>query len=568
MAEEIVRLAAEMDVTGARGPVTAARESEAAWSRSSGQMTQSVKRTEQSVLDLGSTTRKIAGLATAGFSAISAGITAARANSDNLESSLVSVGSALTASFLAGGPIGLGIGLLGVSIGLLAGGTDEAAEAAERARVEHERWLQTVQRSADAAGSRVAKLRDEIEQLLTGIAGAPRFGVDQIIAGSEEDKVGKMIADLMEQQRHLKEINATTEDRRRLQERINALMAQETQLASERRQTFVRSALAQILGSVEEGRRLRETTGEVAKLQRLLDGLTIPRDLTRFVLLPPGFRDQLEDAREALFMAQQLAQARENLDRGAGAFESAQRIETIRAKLTEADGQELSVRQEIARLQREINELVKTGGELGAAEARRLSILKQLREEELAAIVAVNEELRRRQQIAGDEALRDEIALLSARNDREREVVRIYQAQRDALDAGRDPGLVAERLRLQLEQLDARQAIDPFLQGLEQTLGQGLTEIIIDGIETGFDNASSIALNIVNTLLRQILSSIVQSGISELMGSVLGGGGGGGIGGIVSTVVGAVAGGGGGIGGGGVAGAIVPAVTGAPAAPC
>lgn len=571
MAEEIVRLAAEMDVTGARGPVTAAQESERAWSKSTGAMDASTRKVERSMLDLGQTTRKIAGLATSAFTAVSAGITASKANADNLESSMVSIGAALTASFLAGGPIGLGIGIIGVGIGVLAGRTTDAEEAAKRAAAEHKIWLQGATADAKAAAASVDQLTKANAASIEALANRA-LDPEKVLPGSQRDIVGEQIREATRDLARMLEIGAKAETIRSAQEKVQVLVRLANDLATAQAGAFSQSVLARIVGSVEEADRLTNVAGEAQRLLGLIDDLRLPEGALPLVDIPQEALDRIAEARENLEDLRRLALGKARIEIDAPRIESEQKIEGIRARITGQATDELALQQEIARLVGEKAVLLQTGSTLASGEIRQLSRLIDLRTAELEATREVNRELKARDQLAGDNALRNEIELLGARNAREREVVRIYQAQRQALEAGRDPALVAERVRLQLAALDAQTVVDPFLQGLTTTLGGGLTEIVMDGITTGFERSSDIALDIVNSLLRQILASIVQSGIAELMGSVLGGagGGGGGIGGIISTVVGAVGGGGGGtFSGGGSVSTVVSAVGGgAPAAPC
>lgn len=93
------------------------------------------------------------------------------------------------------------------------------------------------------------------------------------------------------------------------------------------------------------------------------------------------------------------------------------------------------------------------------------------------------------------------------------------------------------------------------LTSIQGTLGQGLTDLLVDGITNGFRNGEQIALGLVRSLLSQVLNSIVASGIQAAFSGLFGGGGGGILGGgggapvslanLVPAAVGATGGSGG-----------------------
>lgn len=601
---EPIRLQTQIDTAQAKASHRGLKDQVVA---DNSQMQAASRKTDASILELSATTRRVAGLATSGFSAIAAGIGAAKASADNLETSLVSVGSSLTAAFLAGGPIGLGIGLLGVGIGVLAGRTNDASDAASRARIAHERWLATVRERAEQARRATAELRGEMDGLIEQLRG---FSVNRTPAVF--DAILGERAELVESLRLLRERQeaALRTARTPLEEaggalsegiagflsgggtgnlrvgdglaRVNQLTTSMEALRGQIDATDKRLAeiakpwLEQLVGAEAELQRLARGSDEVSRLKDLIASFDNFGRVAAVVHFDDESLRRLEAAKHGLEELLALEESRRVIQRGAGspgqegggfysqeAFDSLQRTEAIRARLLEQDSQEFSLLQQIAGIQREINILTRKGEHttrMEAVEAKALSVRKQLLEDELAALREVNAELHRRRQLLGDQELRRQIELLSAANPYERELRRISHDRDRLLEAGRDPAAVSEFIQRQIAALDPMTALDPFLQGLTNTLGRGLSDIIVDGITTGFDNAANIARQVMDQLLRSLISQIVNSGIQQLMGSLLSGGLGGGTSTLssVASVVTSIA-------GGGITGSVAPAAVPIPA---
>lgn len=558
MAREVVKLATEMDYTQ---PIRGAGEMEKAHREATSKMSKQADGTSQSVLKIGETTSKVAGIATAGFSAVAAGITAAKASTDNWESSVVSIGSSLTAAFIAGGPIGLGVGLLGVGIGLLAGKTDESAEAAKRAKAEHDAWLRTSQVQATKAAAKIDTITAAIRRSVFEIqgAGAGQFdilGIDLEIAQTLEKQRAAVDA--------LVRAREAGRDVAQLERNTESLRQRLAELDDLRQRFRERSILETVVGGIRESQKLSEDAGRVGDLTRQIEALE-----GALVRIQIGGDEGiggigLGNIRAAIAVlkdALQAAKAEGAFDLLGPSLDQAEKLENIRARLTGQDSGELALQQEIGRLLERRAILEQAGGERNQDAMGDLDGLIRQRREELEVLRQVNDALAERDRLAGDQALTNEIQLLGEVNAKERERLLILQEEAALLKEGRDPALVAERTRLLLAQLDAQEAIDPFLQSLGNTLSAGLADFIVDGITNGFESAKDIALNIVNALLRQIIQNIVASGLSQIMGGALGGGGGGG--GILSSLFGGL------LGGGGGGGSAAPALdAGAVAAPC
>lgn len=154
-----------------------------------------------------------------------------------------------------------------------------------------------------------------------------------------------------------------------------------------------------------------------------------------------------------------------------------------------------------------------------------------------------------------------QLRALRAANDVEREILAIEDKIADLRKKG-----VPENLLGQLQSELVKKALagsDPvraYLDSIAPTLTGGLSDLIADGIETGFKNAADIGQQIWRTLLRQLLNDLVGSGLKEGLGALFGGGGGSG-GGIFASLFGALIGGAGG-GAGSAVGSVVSAIGG------
>ncbi len=172
-----------------------------------------------------------------------------------------------------------------------------------------------------------------------------------------------------------------------------------------------------------------------------------------------------------------------------------------------------------------------------------------------------------------------QLKLIDAQAERTQALLEIDRKRADLLDPRKHPeansALInaasdAERARIELTYrarvADAlrQSATDPeiqrFLRQLESTLGQGLSDIIVDGISNGFRDAGDIILSISRNILSQMTTAFIQPLISNLVRGLAGAlGGAGGGGGLSSLFGGGGGGGGGGLGavfgsGGGVGG--------------
>lgn len=601
MPEEIVKLRAEMDVSGVK---KGAKEAERAVTDSAGKMDQATKRSAAEMLKVGENASRVAGLATAGFSSIAAGISAANANSENLGSSLVGIASSLTGAFLAGGPIGLGVGLLATGIGLLAGQTDDAAEAAKRAEAAHTSWLTKAKSQADAAAQAIGRIEAEIEAAASVSRGDP-VSTAQIMLERQVE------AAHTELQRLRKEATDLLTSRVSV---IGAEMRPDEKAAFERvtKQRELLAKLTQQLHTVELKRRTdnqaaRDEANRQIRVEIAL--LKAKSAEERFALEQEEFRRKLEGqplGAHPLLIDDLLAQRQAEFDKAQAAEREAKAREHIRRvvqgigadfdKLEDSlDKQEAATRAATENLDRQleimatrtplerdqailaqqVSQLRKAGvdearvelfirqrmAQIDRAEADRKARedakarAKREAEEKAAKAVASARE-------ALNNAIRLEIRLLGAANNEERERIRILADIDAKRKAGADQGLLDRLRAARLAALETgNQEVDDsarrFVESLAPTISGGLTDLIMDGIENGFENGADIARAIWSQLLRSIINQLITSGLDSIIGSLFGGGGGGGLGGI-GGVISAVTG----IGGGGGAGSVAEAAEG------
>ena len=108
-----------------------------------------------------------------------------------------------------------------------------------------------------------------------------------------------------------------------------------------------------------------------------------------------------------------------------------------------------------------LEELIKRNVEEGRlvisnADLRLLSLRKEALRELLRQTESVNATLKARADAKADTALFREVELLRARNDQEREYIRLRHRVQDLHEAGRDPALVAQFEQASLAALQAR----------------------------------------------------------------------------------------------------------------
>lgn len=199
MAEERVRIVVDLSTAEAK---RATQDLERTYGASVQRMDTATKGLERSQVKMGETVKRSADLGTKGIQGVTAGIGAATAAAAASEGAWLSLGNAILGAFAAGGPIAGGIAIIGAGIGMLVKRTDEAGEAAKRAKKSYQDWLAYT------------------EKALEGVRGSPfgdpdrrRTENDIIMARSRRDSL----------QRDILEAEARAEDlRRRIAEFVPA----------------------------------------------------------------------------------------------------------------------------------------------------------------------------------------------------------------------------------------------------------------------------------------------------------------------------------------------------------
>lgn len=486
MVDELVRLIIDVDFT--RGVANVKRGSQEIQA-SLGQVAAAGQKTDAAVAGIGTGAQTAARLGQRAMVAMSSALGASTAAAAASEKQWLSLGTVILSSFAAGGPIAGGIALIGAAAGVIAGQTGKQTAALNK-------MLDDTQQRVSALS---AWLKDK---------GMEEFGREVGVS-----------PDLLKQQDEI---------------------AKKWTLASTKLREFT-----QLYKNMESmGRGAIGLTDDLRSwLGISLDYLPISkgnfdkvekevRGLEREVKLLDEVRDKLREIRneQSALTSLQERQALASLDsrnsalrsRLAGGFDRT-------SEMAIADNMALlrDQRATLARLgkDREVDQL----DEVLERERVHLDLQKQLNDIQFDRM---------------ERGLAREIEMLGARNDQEREFLRIRHRAQDLSEAGNSPGLVQAWTLASMNAVSARPWND-LLRSAEDTLGRGLSDVITDGILTGFENASDIAQQVWRTFLSSLINQFVQSGIQGLFG----GGGGGGLLGIFS---GGAFGGGGGFGGGGI----------------
>lgn len=137
-------------------------------------MEKTSKRAEKSIFQVAKESGKLASVAGAAFSSMSAGIGIATASAESLNGAMISAGAAMAASFAAGGPIGLAIAGVSALVGWFSRTDEEAEKAAKTIR---EKFTKAVEDQHKA----LEKIRREREDL-TALKRARALGIPDDIA--------------------------------------------------------------------------------------------------------------------------------------------------------------------------------------------------------------------------------------------------------------------------------------------------------------------------------------------------------------------------------------------------
>jgi hypothetical protein len=484
--DEQVRLIADVDWrAGMRSTGAAERDFTTATDR----MAASTRKVDQAAVAMGASWQGAGRIGQRAMQAMAAGIGATTAAAAAGERQWLSLGTVILGSFAAGGPIAGGVALIGAAIGIMSGQATKAEMAFSQ--------------SMKSAREEVKDLKAELDRLETADVSKQIDVSAQTITDMER------VNELYSRRNH--QLHAIENALRKV-----AILSEKLESARDGVGPFYDFFAGKRDDTVAK---LEEQAKSLREQIQLLDDLR-------------GRYDELakRDRNEAMWKREDALTGMSNQN------------DLLRLGLSGGFNRanEMALRQEIE-----------------AAELRLARYLRDLSEEDLEAQREAIRLLRERLGITEDlndlqvnrlnNGVEREIELLRARNDVERERIRLRHRMEDMLDQGASPGVVGDLERATMAAIAARPWQD-LLRSAEQVLGQGLSDLIYDGITNGFRNASDIAEQIWQSMLRTMINHFVTSGIEGLLSGIGGGGGGrgGGLFGIFGGLLGGLFGGGGG----------------------
>ena len=429
------------------------------------------KKAGRSLLEAGKAGGKAASILGTGFSAVTAGISAASASAENFETAVVGVGASIASGFAAGGLVGGAVAALSAGIGFLTRDTDEWGEAAERAASKAATAFDAAASRTDAMQSGIEGLKFDIRKMQAEVDGVefdePFERAKDAIEGThvaleanakairqQESAAGPAIAKLkkireeMEALKKAEAFTAVTPGGALISGRISQLEKQEA--AAEK----IVQAETSVLAILREE---REETLKILGLSRERLGLMEQAKAASKGAEPGPDNAAVEAARVLATVDEQRAEAiqkQTDLLRIRGELQGAEKadasiileIERARQEGRENTVHALEEQLDIIREQRKEQEAERE------AEAKdRAEKAKALAEEQRAK--AENE-----RRADGNRRLREEIELLRAANDYERERIRIKQESQRLIEQGLDATLVQERAQEKLADLAEREA--------------------------------------------------------------------------------------------------------------
>lgn len=344
---------------------------------------------------------KAASIGGAGFSSLSAGISAAQASGESFESAMVSVGSSVAAAFAAGGPLGAGLALVSVGFGTLLGGINQSEKAAKEAAKTFEASFKKAEEGAKRARDELAKLEVRILELEHSLSG-DALNMDRF---NQSLSIKEQIGVIEEAERAYNEAAKPAND-----------MLRERAVILEK----MKGTEDNLLES--ESRRLHE-------IEKLL----------------PDQQRSLEAQR------QHVEAEKRRLD-------AMKRIFALTAQEEEQKAAIAAQTKEVEKTQREIVEHVKLEAEwqldvTKALQQKAALVDRYVKSAERAAAAAKREQDR---VASGNQALDRELRLLQAGNDVERERIRLEEWRNDQLEKGYDAEKVAlvyaEKMKALLEE--------------------------------------------------------------------------------------------------------------------
>ena len=368
------------------------------------------KNTSRSLTDAGQSGAKAAGIIGAGFSSVSAGITAANATAENFEESMIGAGAAVAGAFGAGGPVGGALALASIGIGLLIGKTREAGQAAKEASKAFEEGMQ---RSRDA----IVSSTDALEQLNFEIKvmSAELAGVDFDIGLESLENLADKQAEVVEKsKRALLDAEAKATDAVRARQRA----LEDLNRASQGTEYL-------LTASIQERLALAEKEFSVAQ-----EAVSVRRqELENNAAILSGFEKKIQIQVQLNKRAAEEAEQAEVLAAGQKiAAQAAQERLDTNAENVEVTEKELEVRVDI--------------GKAIDAEGRAMQRKADIAQREAERVANVNR------------SLDDRLAILNATTDRERLLVKLSQERRDLIESGAEAAKVELLVKKQIADFD------------------------------------------------------------------------------------------------------------------
>ncbi len=495
------------------------------------------------------------------MTALSAGIGAATAAAAGGERQFLSLGVTILSSFAAGGPVAGSLAILAGGIGLMLGKTDNLQER-----------LTATAKAAREAGQAMQAAYDK-----AGVA-AEQFGkTEETQARARMEELARH-SELLSQatETDLRDFEATFRLRKAYQVQIVELEEVGTAAAKAEAAALVKErdlldevlVLSRSVNNIKEAaRRSAERAARMGRpsyeITALGSGGQALRDAEQALqqavnAAGPAFRSAATTTRQQTEQAQAEAAmriAKETLRLKELSADSDRKGEALQRVFNGEKADEVALSQEIVQLEEQLQVLKMGTTDEQRKEARELAIILAAKKDLLETVKQIN-------RATADRNLQWELNQLSAITDEEKRQAEIEKQLFDLRRSGASEGLIA-----QWTALKAREPLLAFLRDLEQPIENGLSNLIVDGIRTGFENAGDIAEQMWSSLLQSLVQDLVHSGLEQAVAAIARGFGGGGVAaggglGSVFSIIGGVLGGGGG-GGGGMAPTVASVVTGA-----
>ena len=411
MSDEVVRLVADIDTkpikkgmkSAERSVDSSAKEMERDLGRvekSAKKVGTEVKKSGRSFTDAGQTGAKAAGIVGAGFAGMAGGISVATASAESFEGAMIGASASIVSGFAAGGPVGLAISAAGVGIGLLVKHIQSAGVELEEARKQVEAFAAAVLKTENSATSWLRALqqadeeRERIANAMWRFEGATDAAISRVV--SLETGVSNLKGSLRENTRE--------------QARLTAEIQRTADLGED--------AAVENQKYVDQRARLQES--ERRMLRDLQTAIGLRNEATAAAGKLSG------ESRDAAAAAERMSA---NIGEWAGPIQaSADAFDALAKSIWEGSAA--------------VGEMA---GPVEAVEVNVAQILDDFRKTQEAID-------------RGNRSLDEELQLLRAATDAERDRIRLQQERDRLLEEGLDKAKVQEKFALELAELAEREA--------------------------------------------------------------------------------------------------------------